>query len=431
MMKEQKVSQTELTKANKIHFAINLTRTQKEIYELGRDESFKFLTIACSRQQGKTTAMMVLCTEWLLQKNVKIGYVCRTSLFAESAYADLVRILPAALIYKSNGTGKYIETVFGSSIRFFSAESGNSLRGQSFHYLINDEFAFFGFEQPDGTDLWNHILSPTIKVKGRKCIFVSTPLGKNNRFYEMYLRGDDPNFPQYRSILKTIYNDGLILPEEIEDVRKSIPKLAFEQEYLCKFLDSSLTFFTGFEKCFKPLKHSYQKTWIGVDLSANGQDATILTKVNEKNEVEQYEISGTLDVKYQMIADIINDSKNLQMVYIENNGIGAPMINEIQKLVKEKAKLKEWQTTNASKEQIMSKLAVLIAQKAISCDEVDRSLFSEFGTFTASYTKSGHLQFGAIAGKHDDRIMSLAIALRCKEDFDTKYTQNLGIILKI
>ena len=124
---------------NKIHFNIKLTNTQKEIYKLATDESFKYLTIACSRQQGKSTVMMVLCVEWLLQKNIKIGYVCRTSLFAETGYADLMRVLPSALIAKANAQTKYVETIFGSSIRFFSAESGNSLRGQSFHYLINDD----------------------------------------------------------------------------------------------------------------------------------------------------------------------------------------------------------------------------------------------------------------------------------------------------
>lgn len=416
---------------NKIHFNIKLTNTQKEIYKLATDESFKYLTIACSRQQGKSTVMMVLCVEWLLQKNIKIGYVCRTSLFAETGYADLMRVLPSALIAKANAQTKYVETIFGSSIRFFSAESGNSLRGQSFHYLINDEFAFFGFEQTDGTDFWYHILSPTIKVKGRKCIFVSTPLGKNNRFYEMYLRGLDDNFPQYKSLLKTIYDDGLISPDEIEDTKNSIPELAWRQEYLTEFLDSSLTFFTGFEQQFKPYSYSYEKTWIGVDLSGNGQDATIVTKINEKNEVEQIEIKGSLDSKYKQISDIINSSKNLQMSYIEINGLGAPMYNEIKKLVTDQSKLKEWETSNSSKEEIMSKLALRIAQKDVFFNEMDKSLYSEFGTFVATYTKGGHLQFGAISGKHDDRIISLAIALQAKHDYDYKFCKTFANILKI
>ena len=415
----------------KIRLKIKLTKSQQELYNLATDTSFKYLTVCLSRQQGKSTALIVLCVQWLLEKNIKIGYVCRTSLFAETGYSDLLRILPEALIKKANTQTKYIETVFGSSIRFFSAESGNSLRGQSFHYLLLDEFAFFGFEQTDGTDLWNNILSPTVKVKGRKCIFVSTPLGKNNRFYEMYLRGLDDNYPSYKSMLRTIYQDGLITPDEIEETRRGIPELAWKQEYLCEFLDSSLTFFSGFEKQFRSYNYNYEKTWIGVDLSGNGQDATILTKINEKNEVEQIEIKGTLDSKYKQISDVINNSRNLQMAYIEINGLGTPMYNEIQKLVKDKSKLKEWETSNSSKEKIMSNLAVKIAQDEIVFNDLDMSLYNEFGTFVATYTKGGHLQFGAISGKHDDRIMSLAIALQAKNDFNTKFTQNLGIILKI
>ena len=416
---------------NKIHFNIKLTNSQKELYRLATDESFKYLTVCLSRQQGKSTALIVLCVQWLLEKNIKIGYVCRTSLFTETGYSDLLRILPEALVKKANTQTKYIETIFGSSIRFFSAESGNSLRGQSFHYLLLDEFAFFGFEQTDGTDLWNNILSPTVKVKGRKCIFVSTPLGKNNRFYEMYLRGFDDNFPSYRSMLRTIYQDGLITPEEIEETKKGIPELAWKQEYMCEFLDSALTFFSGFENCFKNYDYSYEKTWIGVDLSGNGQDATILTKINEKNEVEQYEIKGTLDMKYKQISDIINNSTGLQMSYIEINGLGSPMYNEIKKLVKDESKLKEWETSNSSKEEILSKLAVKIAQKGITFNEMDKSLYNEFGTFIATYTKGGHLQFGAISGKHDDRIMSLAIALQAKHDYDYKFTKTFANIIRI
>ena len=415
---------------SKIHFNINLTNSQKELYQLATDESFKFLTACLSRQQGKSTAMLVLCTQWLLQKHIKIGYVCRTSLFAETGYGDLLKILPAPFIKKANTQTKLIETVIGSSIRFFSAESGNSLRGQSFHYLICDEFAFFGFEQTDGTNLWDNILSPTVKVKGRKCIFVSTPLGKNNKFYEMYLRGLDDNFPSYRSMLKTIYQDGLIDKEAIEEEKKGIPDIAWRQEYLCEFLDSAMSFFTNFEQQFKPIKHSYEETFIAVDLSGNGQDATILTKINEKNEVEQYEIKGTLDMKYQKISEIINNSKNLQMAYIEINGLGAPMYNEIKKLVNDKSKIKEWTTSNSSKEEILTELAVEISKGEIFFNEMDKSLYSEFGTFVATYTKGGHLQFGAISGKHDDRIMSLAIGLKCKKECFKKYTHSFLSIVR-
>ena len=156
-----------------------------------------------------------------------------------------------------------------------------------------------------------------------------------------------------------------------------------------------------------------------------------MTKINQSNEVEQIKVSGTLDIKYQKIASIINESKNLQMAYIEINGLGSPMYNEIKKLVKNKSKLREWTTTNATKEQIVSNLAVRIAQNQISFNDLDRELFSQFGTFLGQYLKSGKMKFEAMAGCHDDRIMSLGIALQCKIDYDIKVTKTFFDVVRI
>lgn len=414
-----------------IEFRINLTDSQKEIYKLAHDDKIKFLTLVLSRQQGKTTSMMILCIEWLMEKNRSIGYICRNNLLGKTLYRELIKVIPKKLIKTQNGSDLYIESIMGSTLHIFSAESGASLRGQSFNYLICDEFPFFQFEQTDGTNLWNDILSPTVKVKGRKCIFVGTPLGKDNLFYTMYMRGLDDKYDNYASILKTIYDDGLITQEELENTRRDIPEISFRQEYLCEFLDGALTFFQGYNERFLPFQYSYDKTWIGVDLSGDGSDETIVTKINEKDEVEQIQVKGTLDMKYQQIADIINGSKNLQMAYIEINGLGAPMYNEIKKLVKDKALLKEWVTSNNSKEQIITNLALRIAQNRITFNEMDKGLRDQFGTFICRYSKSRKMQFEAMAGHHDDRIMSLAIALQAKLDYDYKYTKTFASVIRI
>lgn len=414
-----------------IQFNISLTQSQKEIYKLAHDDSIKFLTLVLSRQQGKTTSMMILVIEWLMERYRSIGYICRNRVLGNTIYRELIKILPKSVIKTQNGSDLLIESVFGSTLHIFSAESGASLRGQSFNYLICDEFPFFQFDQTDGTNLWNDILSPTVKVKGRKVIFVGTPLGKNNLFYTMYERGLSDEYPNYKSILKTIYDDGLITPSEIEDVKRDTPELSFRQEYMCEFLDSSLTFFVGYEKQFRKYNYSYNKTWIGVDLSANGTDETVVTKINENNEVEQILVKGTLDMKYHQISDIINSSVGLQMCYIEVNGIGAPMINEIRKLVNNKSVIKEWVTSNPSKEQIMSNLAVRIAQNDIFFNEVDNGLRDQFGTFICRFSKSHKMQFEAMSGHHDDRIMSLGIALQAKIDYDVKVTKSFLEVIRL
>ena len=91
------------------------------------------------------------------------------------------------------------------------------------------------------------------------------------------------------------------------------------------------------------------------------------------------------------------------------------MINEIKKLVKRKSNIYEWNTSNSSKEEIISYLAVKVANKELYFN--DSELYSQFGTFICKISKTKKLTFAAQEGKKDDRVMSLAIALRCMEDF--------------
>lgn len=399
-----------------INFDLKLSESQKEIYDLAHDDKYKFITVVMSRQSGKSILMQVLCVEWLVENKNQIAYVCRNFILAKKIYRDLVRILPKEIIKSANGSDLVIESIYGSTLNFYSAEQGASLRGQTFTHMINDEMAFHRQEQTDGTHLWNDILSPTLKARGKKCIFVSTPLSRNNTFYEMYKRGLSDEYPNYVSVFKNIYQDGFVTQEEIEEIRKSIPETSFKTEYLCEWADDAMTFFLGYGECFDIDRCRNGKSWIGIDLSGDGQDATILTSINEYGEVHQYEIKGTLDDKYRKMASII-DEVNPVASYIEINGLGNPMSNEVKKLVKHRSKLYDWTTTNSSKEEIISDLAVSIANREIHFEKGDSKLYSELGDFIVTVSKTRKLTFQGRNGTHDDRVMSLAIALRCKNDF--------------
>ena len=172
-----------------VNFDIHLSDSQQEAYNLVEDNRYKYYAFAWSRQSGKSVLMEVLCIKWLLEKNNSIAYVCRNYLLAKKIYREIAKLFPSDFTATKNGSSFFIESTFGSTLTFYSAESGSGLRGNTFTHAILDEFAFFKFEQPDGSHLWNDILSPTLKAKGKKCIFVSTPLGKQNPFYDMYLRG--------------------------------------------------------------------------------------------------------------------------------------------------------------------------------------------------------------------------------------------------
>ena len=411
----------------KLNFDITLSQSQKEVYELVMDSKYKYITVVFSRQSGKSVLMLVLCIIWMMENNRSIAYICRNFVLAKKFYRELIRILPKDVIKTANGSDLTIESVNGSVLTFYSSEQGASLRGQTFDYMICDEFAFHKQDQTDGTHLWNDILSPTLKARGKKCIFVSTPLGKNNIFYEMYQRGLSDEFPNYASILKTIYDDGFISQEEIDEIRKSIPEMSFRQEYLCEWLDDGLSFFQGYSDCFDIEQYSGNKCWIGCDLSGDGSDATICAKVSDNGSVEIFEAKGTLDMKYRQIADYI-DRNNPVAVYAENNGIGAPMIGEIKKLSRYRNKIYEWTTTNSTKEEIVSDMAVMIANKELHFRKSDTTLYNELGNFVVTVSKSRKLTFAARGSGHDDQVMATAIALKCRTDFKYSGNNNLNFV---
>jgi len=400
-----------------LRFDIKLTEGQKAAYDLCHNKDNKRVILCYSRQSGKSVLAEILLIEHLFKKYTFNAYISPTFQLGRKVYKEITQLLEGSgIIKKANSTTLTIETIYGSTLQFYSAEAYTAIRGTTISgVLIIDEAAYIQDVLPNGENFWGNVVMPITKARKPLVVMISTPCGKSGFFYDFYLRAlNKEEGTAY--LVRTIYDDGLVTKEEIEEIKKSIPPKAFEQEFECKFLDSSLTFFEGFENCFGDYPYHQGKEWLGVDISGNGEDETIVTKINTENEVQQYLITGTLDTKYKKIADIINKS-NAVAVYMENNGLGAPIINEVKKLVQYKSKIYEWTTTNSSKEEIISNLAVAIANVDIHFNKEDTELFSQFGTFISKISKTKKLTFAAQDGKKDDRIMSLAIALQCKNDF--------------
>lgn len=375
---------------------------------------------------GKTVLAEIMLIEYLFKKNTFNAYISPTYAQGRKVYKELTSLLEGkGVIKKANSSTLTIETVYGSTFQAFSMDSPTSIRGNTVNgILVLDECAFFPDELTDGSDPWGSVIMPITKARKPKVLAISTPKGKRGFWYNMYLKAVAGE-KGYKEITATILDDELVSDEEIEEIKRNISPIAFKEEFLVEFLDSSLTFFVGYENCFTDYDFNENDgIYVGVDLSANGSDRTVVTLINDSMQTKQYLVEGTLDVKYVRIANIINSIKHLKGAYLENNGVGSPMINQIKKLVYNKSKLYEWTTTNASKEEIVSNMAVAIANKEIYFNNDNKELFAELGTFIVKYTKGGRMQFEAQSGKYDDFVMSLCIALKSREDF--KFSANMN-----
>ena len=411
----------------KINFNIKLTKKQQEAYDLIHKRDCKFLVARWSRQCGKTVFAEIMMIEYLCVPHTFNAYISPTFAQGKKVFAELTQLLEGTgIVKKANAQDLKIESIYGATLKFFSMESPTSIRGNTVSgILVMDEAAFFPTQLSTGEDPYYNVIFPIIKARKPKVLVISTPNGRQGMYYDLYLKAFNEE-KGYHQLTATIYDDDLITKEEIEELKRGYPPLAFKQEFEVEFLDNALTVFPNFESCFDG-HYNGGKCWIGIDPSSVGDDNTIISIVNKDNNVRQYKIEGSLDQKYDKIARIINEY-NPVATYIENNSIGEVMANEIKKKLIRKSNFYSFTTTNETKKQYISLLAVAIANNAIHFEEDNRLLYSELSTFTFKLTKTGNITYAAKEGYHDDTVTSLGVCLQCREDFKYAGENNLNFI---
>ena len=416
---------------------LKFTKTQEKAWRILNMANCKELVLAWSRQSGKSVFLEFCCIYFLLKKWANIGYITPQFAHSRKVYSDIIKILePTGLIKTANASTLQIELINGNRLSFFSAESPTAIRGNSFRGLVVvDEAAFINDTTSDGQDFFNSILMPTCKSYKPKLIYASTPLAKSGTFYTKFMRGqeghphtDTPN--KVYSIKATIYDDSLITAEEIEEIKNSIPEASFQREFMVEFMDNAMSAFTDYTDKFTLKKQIdfNQPLWIGVDFHSVGSDSTIVSLINSDNDVWQIEIKGGLDAQYRQIANILDKCKKLITAYLESNSIGQVMLNEVKKLTKQKSKIIEWCTTNESKEIQVGLVQTHLTKDMMHFEESNKQLKNQFDTFGYAISKTRKITYAALSGHHDDRVLSLIIAMQAKEDYAYSGGSNIVFI---
>lgn len=411
----------------KINFNINLTTKQKEAYDIMHEKDTRFLVARWSRQCGKTVFAEIMMIEYLCKPYTFNAYISPTFAQGKKVFAELTQLLESTgIIKRCNAQDLKIESIYGSTLKFFSMESPTSIRGNTVSgLLVLDEAAFFPVELSDGSDPYYNVIYPIIKARKPKTLVISTPNGRTGCFFDLYMKAFNGE-AGYHQLTATIYDDDLMSKDEIEELKKGYPPLAWKQEFEVEFLDNALTVFPNFESCFDG-HFNGGKCWCGIDPSSVGDDNTIVTFIDQNSNVRQYKIDGSLDQKYAKIAKLVNQWAPVA-TYIENNSIGAVMSNEIKKKLIRKTNFYEFTTTNETKKQYISLLAVAIDNSQVHFEEDNKLLYGELSTFTFKLTKTGNITYAARDGFHDDTVTSLGICLQCQADFKSDGFKNMNFV---
>ena len=376
---------------------------QKLIHHSINNEPYKYYVLNIGRQFGKSMLGINQMLYWAINnKGCHIAWVTPIYKQSKKVFDEIEKATVKSKLFEYNRSDLTIKG-FGSTISFFSGERPDNIRGNTFDYLIIDEFAF---ARPE---LWDEVLSATVLVKGKKVLFISTPKGKNH-FYKMSLL---PNYDErYKYIQYTSYDNPMIDAKDLDERRRSLPEHIFKQEYLAEFLDNAGGLFTNVNDCIKNVKTG-QKYYGGLDIG-RADDYTVLTILNENSEMvycERWRQDDWTNI-INKVAVKINEYK--AKTFVEVNNQGDVFYEMLQRQCR--SLINPFITSSKTKPIMIEDLALAFEQKTISILDINW-LIDELNAFTYVYnTSTRNVQYSAPQGVHDDSVISLALALQSRHN---------------
>jgi hypothetical protein len=358
---------------------------QKQVLDCDK----RFIVMMAGRRFGKSLISQTISIETAVNKK-RVAYITPTYQLGKIFFKEIVDLLPLE-IYSKNESDLVINFITGGSIRFFTGERLDNLRGLKFHLAVIDEASFI----PNLEDGWLNSIRPTLTDYKGKAIFLSTPKGKNY-FFSLFSKAE----PDWQSFKFTTYDNPYIDPNEIDDARKQLPEVVFEQEYMANPAENAANPFGSqyIRNCIHPVT-TMPVVAYGIDL-AKSVDWTVIVGLDEDGNVAYFD-------RFQM--DWHNTKQTILRlpkcpILVDSTGVGDPILEDLQR---EGVMIQGLKFTSSSKQQLMEGLQAAIHQGKIGYPE--GIISQELEVFEYQYTATG-VKYSAPSGFHDDAVVSLALA---------------------
>ena len=322
---------------------------------------------------------------------------------AKVAFKYLKKLFAGSGIIKGkpNESELRVRLINGSVLEFKSADHPDNLRGDTIDNLIMDECATVKGET------WSEVLRPALIAKRGHACFIGTPKGQN-WFHDMFIQGlgDNPEIKSFRFPSST---NPFLPADEIEKARKEMPDRVFRQEMLAEFIDDIGGVFRGVRDCVAgalepPVNgHTYL---MGVDLGKY-EDFTVITIID---------VMTKHVVVFDRFKDInwsLQEQRILNLAYqykphikIDQGQVGDAILEA---LAEKYDDIEGVKFTNENKTAMINFLSNLIEKKQLTYPDLP-VLIEELRIYEYEQLPSRKLRMNAPSGKHDDCVISLALA---------------------
>jgi hypothetical protein len=162
-------------------------------------------------------------------KNPRFAYIAPTFKQAKSIAWDYMKQFTAKIpATRFNETELRVDLPNGARITLLGAENSDGLRGIYLDGCVIDEYANI-----EGK-LFAEIIRPALSDRKGYCVFIGTPAGMNNNFYDLYqhANGADDWFNYKAKASDTKIVD----PEELEKAREVMGEKKYLQEFECDWI---------------------------------------------------------------------------------------------------------------------------------------------------------------------------------------------------
>jgi phage FluMu gp28-like protein len=358
------------------------------------DSDARFRVMMCGRRFGKSLISQNISIETGV-KNQQVAYITPTYQLGKMFFKEICKLLPDK-IFKKNETDLLIDFVTGGSVRFYTGERLDAMRGTKFHLVIIDEASYI----PNLEEGWNNSIRPTLTDYKGKAIFLSTPRGKNY-FYSLFMRGGEPDWQSFKF---STYDNPHIDASEIDAAAAQLPSVVFKQEYMADPMENAANPFGSefINACTKETQGT--AAYYGIDL-AKSVDWTVIIGMDKQGNVVHFE---RFQKDWMQTKEaILRLPKNLPIV-IDSTGVGDAIVEDLQKKFNQ---MHGFKFTSVSKQQLLEGLSSAIQTKAISYP--DGPIKQELEVFEYTFTPTG-VRYSAPQGFHDDCVIALALANKCR-----------------
>ena len=189
--------------------------------------------LCAGRRFGKTRLGVQMCLETALNGK-RAWWVAPTYTIARVGWRDIqeaARSFPESLEPTISLVNMEVKFPWsGGSIAVRSADSPHRLRGEGLDFLVMDEAAFVK------EDVWHQVLRPTLTERKGGALFISTPMGMNNWFYELWEFAQDKE--DWEKFQFATYDNPAIDKSEVEAAKQEVGSIVFAQEYLAEFVEA-------------------------------------------------------------------------------------------------------------------------------------------------------------------------------------------------